>query len=308
MRSIRSALVLTATLGALASIAQAQEPDAVDAGAVPAGTGPYPAIYEELPTLPDHVVYRPQDLTALGEDKLGIYAYGNGGCSSDGTNSENHLLEIASQGYLAIAPGTIPQPDDPPRRGGPTESGRLRADTPVEALGESIDWAIRENGRIGSPFYGRIATDRVAVSGWSCGGLQALLTAPDPRVKTAVIMNSGIYNNGVNRIEGIDVDKSLLDELHGSVLYVLGGPTDMAHPNGMDDYQRITALPAAVVNVPVGHGGTFGEPNGGLGAQVVADWLDWQLEGSAEAARQFQGSDCGYCEDPGLTIKRKNID
>jgi predicted dienelactone hydrolase len=41
-----------------------------------------------------------------------------------------------------------------------------------------------ENGGKDSPFCARIATDQIAVSGWSCGGLQALINAGDPRVKT----------------------------------------------------------------------------------------------------------------------------
>ena len=72
------------------------------------GTGPYPALFEEQAGLPDHVVYRPADLNALGREKLGIYVFGNGACSADGTSSRNHLLEIASHGYLVIASGVIP--------------------------------------------------------------------------------------------------------------------------------------------------------------------------------------------------------
>lgn len=121
-------------------------------------------------------------------------------------------------------------------------------------------------------------------------------------------MYSDIFNDGSNPIEGIEVDKSLLGRLQGSVLYVLGDLTDIAYLNGMDDYRRITDRPAAVVNIPVGHGGTFAEPNGGLGAQVVKAWLDWQLKGKAEAARQFCGSACGYCRDPRLTIERTHIE
>jgi len=49
---------------------------------------------------------------------------------------------------------------------------------------EAIDWAMSENGGKDSPFCARIATDQIAVSGWSCGGLQALINAGDPRVKT----------------------------------------------------------------------------------------------------------------------------
>jgi hypothetical protein len=276
--------------------------------ASPAGTGPYPAIYEEVPGLPAHVVYRPADLGALGTTKLGVYVFGNGGCSADGLSSKNHLLEIASHGYLAIAPGAIPEAGKPLPPPAQPASGKLPAPTPAKALREALDWAVAENGRSASSLRGRIATDEIALSGWSCGGLQALQNAGDPRVKSVVIMNSGIFVDGSNPIEGIEVDKGLLKTLHGSILYVLGGPTDIAYPNGTDDFRLITGLPAALVNIPVGHGGTFAEPNGGLAAQVVTAWLDWQLKGRPEAARQFRGKDCGYCKDPRLGLERKQLD
>ena len=41
----------------------------------------------------------PKDLAALGAEKLGVVAWGNGGCSEDGASSRLHLLEIASHGY-----------------------------------------------------------------------------------------------------------------------------------------------------------------------------------------------------------------
>jgi hypothetical protein len=37
---------------------------------------------------------------------------------------------------------------------------------------------------------------QIAYSGWSCGGVQALQVAKDPQVKTLVIHNSGVLNNG----------------------------------------------------------------------------------------------------------------
>jgi len=43
------------------------------------GTGKYPALKEQVASLPDHVIYRPADLTKLGTDKLGVLAWGNGG-------------------------------------------------------------------------------------------------------------------------------------------------------------------------------------------------------------------------------------
>ena len=59
--------------------------------AIEQGSGASPALYEERPDLPDHVVYRPRDLTAVKPASLGIYVFGNGGCSADGTSSRNHL-------------------------------------------------------------------------------------------------------------------------------------------------------------------------------------------------------------------------
>jgi hypothetical protein len=72
-----------------------------------AGTGPYAPLKEIDPGLPDQVVYRPADLAGLGQTKLGLYVFGNGGCSNDGASARLHLLNVASHGYLAIAPGGI---------------------------------------------------------------------------------------------------------------------------------------------------------------------------------------------------------
>jgi len=53
------------------------------------------------------VVYRPRDLDRLGKQKLAILVWGNGGCTEDGASARQHLLEIASHGYLVVALGSI---------------------------------------------------------------------------------------------------------------------------------------------------------------------------------------------------------
>src|SRR5262245_54335376 len=60
------------------------------------GTGKFPALKEEVASLPDHVVYRPAQLDELGSTRLGVYVFGNGGCSNDGASARLHLLEVAS--------------------------------------------------------------------------------------------------------------------------------------------------------------------------------------------------------------------
>ena len=274
------------------------------------GSGRFAAMKEEVASLPRHVVYRPKDLAALGQTKLGVVAWGNGGCSDDAASSRFHLLEIASHGYLVIASGRILSgPGAPPRepRAAAQPGETPPARTQASDLTEAVDWALAENQRRGSPYFGRIDPSLVAYSGWSCGGLQALQVAKDPRVKTLVLHNTGVFNEGRGSITGLDVKKDVLQTLHTPTIYILGGPTDIAYANGMDDFNRIAHVPVAVANLPVGHGGTFNQPNGGAAASVAVSWLDWQLRGDTKSAKRFVGDDCGLCQDAQWSLQRKQF-
>ena len=295
---------------AQSTIAQPPDMEAINKRPDNAGTGPYAAIKEEVATLPAHVVYRPANLAALGSQKLGVVAWGNGGCSEDGASSRFHLLELASHGYLVIANGRIlsgpgaPAPE--PRE--PVPEGQLPPPrTSAADLITAIDWALAENQRTGSDYFGRIDPEQVAVSGFSCGGLQALTAAADPRVTATVLQNTGIFVDGPSTIPGMDLAKDALLKLHTPVIYILGGETDIAYVNGMDDYAHIDHLPVAVANLPVGHGGTYMEENGGRAAQVAVNWLQWQLRGDSNAARTFLGNECGLCQNPDWTFESKRL-
>jgi hypothetical protein len=306
--------------GALASLlfataALAQDPNFEAQRRIPdtAGSGPYPALIEVDPTLPDHVVYRPADLSRVGAGKLGVFVWGNGACADDGASARLHLSEIASHGYLVIAPGqwrngpNAKAPPAPPRA--PAADGSFPPPPTTAAdLAEALDWALAEDARAGSRYAGKIDENAVAIGGFSCGGVQALTLAGDARIKTVVVQNSGIFADDAPRIAGMELKKDGLRALHTPVIYVQGGPTDIAYANGMDDFARIDHVPAAMVNlVGKGHGGTYFEPNGGKAARVVVDWLEWQLRGNADAAKSFLGDDCGLCGDSEVTIERKNL-
>lgn len=274
------------------------------------GTGAHPAIKEVDPTLPDHVVYRPRDLSGV-KGKLPVLVWGNGGCRDDGASARHHLSEIASHGYLAIAPGKVlsgPGAQTVPPR--PTDGGvetRLAVATTYQDVLAGIDWAVAENARKDSRYFGRIDTAKVAVAGHSCGGLQAIQAGADPRIKTVIVHNSGVFTDGTNPIKGMTVDKSLLKKLHTPTLYVLGGKLDVAWVNGTDDFGKIDHLPVAMLDADVGHGGTFREENGGDVARFSVAWLNWQLRGDVEAGKLFTGKDCGLCSDPKWRLARKGI-
>ncbi len=287
------------------------------------GTGKFPALKEEVASLPDHVVYRPANLAGMGGTKLGLYIFGNGGCSDDGASQRLHLLEIASHGYLAIAPGRIlsgpgitppPAPPPPPAappapNGGATPPApALTARTSYKDLLWAMDWALAQNANPKSPYFNRIDPNAIAVSGFSCGGAQALRIGADPRVKTVVGMNTGLFVNPPPLAE-MNIPKSALNKLHTPVFYLLGGESDIAYPNGGDDFKRINHIPVFYANLlGVGHGGTYWEPNGGKAAAAVVAWLDWQLRGDRNAARTFVGKDCKLCTDKAWKVEKKKID
>ncbi|ROO88787.1 hypothetical protein EDD29_6469 [Actinocorallia herbida] len=244
------------------------------------GSGPYPADYETTLRLPGHTVYRPASLpTGV---KLPIVAWGNGACRADGTWFENILKEFASHGFLVIANG---------RPGG---FGQTDADMLIDA----IDWAVAENTRLGSRYRGKIDTTKVAVMGQSCGGLEAYEASADPRVTTTGIFNSGMLD---------DADNVRLTRLHGPIVYLVGGPDDIAYPNALDDWARLPAgLPAFMGNLDVGHMATYAEPNGGEFGRVGSAWLKWRLKGDAAAKSLFVGPNCGLC-GTAWDVRQKNL-
>lgn len=278
------------------------------------GTGPFPAIKEMARSLPKHTIYRPANLAAVKEGTLGVVGWGNGGCSPDGASSRLHLAEIASHGYVVIAPGEIlsgpgiaPPPPPPERTPSEAEPPRLVAETSAKQVWEGVEWALAENARPGSPLHNLIDPEKIAVAGFSCGGLQALELAGKPSVKAVLIHNSGIFPEGTQPMSGMETTKAWLDRLHTPVVYILGGPTDIAYENGMDDFRRIDHVPVAMLNQDTGHGGTFLEPNGGAAAEVAVAWLEWQLRGDQEAGKLFTGEECGLCADDRWKLERKNF-
>ncbi|OYX28365.1 MAG: alpha/beta hydrolase [Flavobacteriales bacterium 32-35-8] len=261
------------------------------------GTGPFSAIMISEKTLPTHTVFRPQDLSKIEDtNKLPIIAWGNGACANSPWEHINFLSEVSSYGFLVIAIGPMPQEG---------EQGRGRSES--KQLIDAIDWAIAQNKDSNSPYFNKIDVTKIAVSGMSCGGLQTLEMAPDPRVTTAVIYNSGILgaNGGMPGMPALVKDD--LKKLHTPTLYVLGGETDIAYNNGMDDFKRIDHVPVFVANMDVGHGGTYSKPHGGEFAKVATAWYQWQLKGNEEAAKMFKGQPSGLSNSPIWKVDKKNM-
>ena len=262
------------------------------------GTGAYKAVMKEEPTLPAHTVFAPKDLSAFSKKKgLPVLVWGNGACTDSPWEHYKFLNEIASHGYLVIATGYIPMEEKPYR--GPMST--------TEQQIASIDWAIAQNADPQSPYYQKIDVKHICAAGMSCGGLQTLYNCADKRITALMICNSGLFNqqNAGQAVGGMPMPpKEKLEEIHTPIIYILGGETDIAYGNGMDDFHRIKHVPACAVNYPVGHGGTYRQPHGGEFTVPALAWLDWQLKGDSKAACMFKGNSPLLLQREGWTLEK----
>jgi hypothetical protein len=243
-------------------------------------TFPIPAGYETAASLPNHTIYRPNTLPAA---LMPIVVWGQGGCQANGTSGQNFLRHIASYGFLTIS------------NGNPNGSGS----TTATMLTQSMDWAVAENTRQGSKYYGKLDTTKIAVAGFSCGGLEAYNVSTDRRVTTTGIFSSGYLNES---------DRARLSQLTKPIAYFIGGPSDIAYANAMADWPRLPAgLPAFMGNINVGHGGTYDQPNGGEFGRVAVLYFQWRLKGDSTAGTAFVGPNCGLCTNSQWTVQQKNL-
>lgn len=264
------------------------------------GTGLYPAIASEEADLPGITIFRPRDLTPFhGNNRMPVLLWGNGACANTAEEHKNFLNEIASHGYVIFAIGPLNQlTERGPAAGEKTSSDQLR---------QSLDW-IESQVRLGEEgLAAAVDITRVAAMGMSCGGLQALAVSDDPRIDTTVICNSGVLPTPSPMRAMPPLTKDDLKKLHAPVIYIMGGPSDIAYKNAMDDFSRIEHVPVAMANHDVGHGGTYRQPHGGEFTKVALGWLDWQLKGDQTQSTLFFGADAKLKSDPKWQLETKNF-
>jgi hypothetical protein len=170
-----------------------------------------------------------------------------------------------------------------------------------EALVAAIDWIEAQNKDSSSRFYNKVNASEVAAMGMSCGGMMSYGAADDPRVSTVGIWNSGLF----------DDKEAVMNTIHGSVIIITGGESDIAYENGKNDFEIMPAsVPVFYGSYPsVGHGGTYSQDNGGPYGEVIVAWLKWQLMGdtSDETRGYFVGDDCVLCQDPNWVTDSRSL-
>jgi hypothetical protein len=268
-------------------------PGAALKAADPAGSGPEPAVVYSDSALATHTIYRPGELKA----EYPVVLWGNGSCVNSNFGYREFLAEIASQGFIVLAIG--PHLDAPaprqPRATDPAEWPPF--ETRYSQMFDGLDWITAESERQGSVFHSRVAIGKVAVMGHSCGGLQAVKASVEPRVTTVLVLNSGMMPDGDQYMIRHELERSILEDMHAPIAYFIGGESDIAYVNAEADWQDLQrqAITAVNANMDVGHGATYGQPNGGPFASGPLAWLKWQLKDDPNARDMFVGDQCGFC-------------
>lgn len=214
-------------------------------------------------------VYRPGTLNGNNA----VILWGNGTGASPGSYAAL-LRHWASWGFVVVAANT-------------TNAG---TGTEMRAC---LDWLSR------SSLASRVNLNKVGTSGHSQGGGGAIMAGVDPRVSTTAPIEG--YTLGLGHNTSSHTRQS------GPMLLLSGGADTLVSP-------RINHGPLFErANVPVFWatlaGASHFEPtnNGGGFRGITTAWFLYQLNGDATAAKEFEGSNCGFCNASGWTVQRKGF-
>jgi hypothetical protein len=264
------------------------------AGTSATGSGPHRVTVETNadPGISEGTIFRPTDLG--GAEKYPIFVWGEGACSKNGLSNATAMAEIASYGYFVVADGT-------PNGSGNRAQDRSMLMAMAAPLIAYVDWAIAENGKPCSAYYQSLDTTKIAANGFSCGGLMSQAMVLDPRITTWGVNSSGMA--GANA--------AYYAMIHTPVLFVEGGPDDIAYDGGAEGYAAIAKL-----NVPVlwfskalGHGGDLFAARGGDFTKINIAWLNWWLKNDQTATGKglLVGASCPYCSNAAWEYKSMNV-
>ena len=264
-------------------------------GAPLAEAGPYAITSEAAFGSPGHHVYRPTNLDAFpARDTLPVVVWGNGGCAIDGTGYAGFLTTIASHGFLVI--GTAAQ------------EGAERRQATADDLRAAVDWAEAENKRAGSPLNGKVATDKVAVMGQSCGGFLSIALGADPRVDTIGVFNSGVQARNPDAPPSPFPTADALKDLHGPVLLINGHERDFLMAASHSTFEMLDHVPAFYgARHGAGHTATVFHPGGGEFANVATNWVRWNFKGNKQAGMMFVGKNCSLCTNSNWDVEAKRL-
>jgi pimeloyl-ACP methyl ester carboxylesterase len=215
-----------------------------------------------------YTVFRPE-LLEEGK-KYPVITWGNGTCATP-VGYDELLKHLASYGYIVIGPNT-------------------RQVGNGQAMRRALDWLTAENGRSGSPYFGKVDLMRIGASGHSQGGASAItVTAADGRIIAAVPIEPGAGSGMLNK----------------PTFFLAGENDTVVSPASVQRLYAAARGPSLYgVADRATHTTPIREPQL-IWGPIVA-WFKAHLERDATARTWFYGT-CNFCGNTNWTVQRKNL-
>ena len=142
-------LLLLAFLASFVGHAQIVKSKLIENG----GSGHYKSIATTEKSLPDFVIYRPENLAEASkkEGRLPVFVWANGGCMDSSIHQEKLLSEVASYGYVIVAIGALQM----------TVEEREHQPTPNDELLKAMDWITAQAKTKGNDYYKKVDINKV---------------------------------------------------------------------------------------------------------------------------------------------------
>ena len=233
-------------------------------------------------------VLRPSQVSGT----MPVLVFGNGGCQHSTSSAEaTFLTQVASRGIVVVQEGAVSGSYSGVSNGSPIPT----------LLTDAITWAQSENARSGATLAGHLDLSKVTSSGFSCGGIEALVASADARVKSVVSLNSGLFSDG--SLGGYK--PSELAKLHSPIMFMDGGSSDIAYPQSQANYKVVTVPAVLAEQTSAGHGGLINGSATTEAAKALVQFMDSTLNGNT-AARAYLVGSSGLASKSGWIVQSKN--
>ena len=171
-----------------------------------------------------------------------------------------------------------------------------------------IDWAEKEAANRAGPYGGKLDMTHLIVGGNSCGGISSInLSAKDKRPDAIYVLTGSSIGPSAGQPEVA----ALMSQIKIPILYIVGGPEDIARKAANMDYDAMPAgVPAVVIERASGDH-ILVSNNAEVhvdAAEIGLLWFKAALDKDQAAITTLTTKACAPC-DPKVwpTIKFKNL-